>query len=101
MDELLLTLRDYRRAARGRPAPAAKPPGRGLGGPAMHEPRPPLPACRRAARARLSPTPWDYFRSAAGAQGTLRANRRAFARWSLYYRVLVDVSAPRLATTLL
>jgi 4-hydroxymandelate oxidase len=67
MDELLLTVRDY----------------------------------RRAARARLSPAAWDYFRSGADAQVTLRANRRAFARWSLYYRVLVDVSAPRLATTLL
>jgi len=56
---------------------------------------------RRAARAALAPQAYDYFRSGADAQTTLRANLRAFARWSLYYRVLVDVSAPRLATTLL
>ena len=54
---------------------------------------------RRAARARLPRMAWDYFRSGADAQVTLRANRRAYRRWELWPRVLVDVSERDLRTT--
>ena len=50
---------------------------------------------RRAARARLSPMAWRYFRSGADGQQTLRENVRAFSRWQLWPRVLVDVAARR------
>src|SRR5262245_48229601 len=56
---------------------------------------------RRAARACLPRLAWDYYRSGADAQSTLRDNRRAFARWQLWPRVLVDVSERTLATTVL
>lgn len=56
---------------------------------------------RRAARAKLPKLAWDYFRSGADAQRTLRANRRAFARWQIWPRVLVDVATRDLSTTLL
>ena len=56
---------------------------------------------RRAARAKLSPMAWRYFRSGADAEETLRENLRAFGRWQIWPRVLVDVSALDLSTTLL
>jgi isopentenyl diphosphate isomerase/L-lactate dehydrogenase-like FMN-dependent dehydrogenase len=56
---------------------------------------------RRAARARLDRMSWDYYRSGSDAEGTLRENRRAYARWQIWPRVLVDVSERRLATTVL
>lgn len=56
---------------------------------------------RRAARELLPRMAYDYFRSGADAQATLRANRRAFGRYALWYRVLVDVTERRLATTVL
>ena len=56
---------------------------------------------RRAARRRLTTMAWDYFRSGADAQATLRANRRAFSRWEIWPRVLVDVAARDLSTTVL
>lgn len=56
---------------------------------------------RRAARKLLPTMTWDYYRSGADGQTTLRANRRAFARWQIWPRVLVDVSVRELATTVL
>ena len=47
---------------------------------------------RRAAKAKLSPMAWRYFRSGADAEGTLRQNVRAWRRWEFLPRVLVDVS---------
>jgi len=46
----------------------------------------------RAARRALPRAAWDYFRAGADGEVTLAANRRAFARWPLYPRVLVDVA---------
>jgi 4-hydroxymandelate oxidase len=53
------------------------------------------------ARERLSPMAYDYYRSGADEEHTLRRNRDAFARYEIWYRTLVDVSAPHLATTVL
>src|SRR5215471_18747979 len=53
------------------------------------------------ARARLSPAAYEYYRSGADEEHTLRRNRDAFTRWELAYRVLVDVAEPRIATTVL
>ncbi|WP_437733414.1 alpha-hydroxy acid oxidase [Sorangium sp. So ce1335] len=55
----------------------------------------------RAARARLSRMAYDYYRSGADEGWTLRANRRAFRRLEIHYRVLVDVAARDMSTTLL
>src|SRR4051812_43440676 len=54
-----------------------------------------------AARARLSPMAWDYYRSGADEEHTLRRNRDAWAKFAIWYRALVDVAAPKTATTLL
>ena len=43
----------------------------------------------------------DYYRSGADDEHTLRQNRRAFRRWEIWYRVLVDVAQRSLGTTLL
>src|SRR5262249_6074352 len=51
--------------------------------------------------ARLPKAAYDYFRSGADEELTLRRNRDAFARWEVAYRVLVDVSKPRLEATVL
>ncbi|MDB4968225.1 MAG: (S)-2-hydroxy-acid oxidase [Myxococcales bacterium] len=56
---------------------------------------------RRLARARLEPMTWDYYRSGADGETTLRENRRAYGRWQIWPRVLVDVSERPLATTVL
>lgn len=56
---------------------------------------------RRAARRALPKLAWDYFRSGADGEVTLRRNRRAYDRWAIWYRVLVDVSERRLAATVL
>ena len=56
---------------------------------------------RRAARARLSPMAWRYFRSGADAEETLRENVRAWSRWQIWPRVLVDVAERDLSTTVL
>src|SRR5262249_51604843 len=52
-------------------------------------------------RARLPQAAYDYYRSGADEEHTLRRNRDAFAQWEIAYRVFVDVSAPRVATTVL
>lgn len=54
-------------------------------------------ALERLARRRLSPAAYDYFRSGADAERTLRRNERAFRRFALHYRVLVDVAEPDLS----
>ncbi len=53
------------------------------------------------AKAKLSPMAYDYYASGAHDELTLRDNVAAFARASLHYRVLVDVSARDLSTTVL
>ncbi len=58
-------------------------------------------AFERTAQARLSPSARDYFASGAGDEITLRANRSAFERVALHYRVLVDVSERSTRTTVL
>ncbi len=55
----------------------------------------------RAARARVERTAWDYFRSGADAERTLRRNVRAFRAWEIWYRVLVDVANVDTSTTVL
>jgi 4-hydroxymandelate oxidase len=54
-----------------------------------------------AARGVLSKLAYDYYRSGADGEATLRANRDAFGRYELFYRVLVDVSRLHLATQVL
>src|SRR5262249_15149756 len=54
-----------------------------------------------AARAVLPRMAYDYYRSGADDERTLRRNRRAFRRWEIWYRALVDVAERRLSTTLL
>jgi 4-hydroxymandelate oxidase len=44
---------------------------------------------------------YDYYRSGADDERTLRENRRAFRRWEIWYRVLVDVAERSLRTSLL
>ncbi len=46
----------------------------------------------RAAREVLPKMALDYYRSGADSESTLRANRRAFRKWAIAYRVLVGVS---------
>jgi 4-hydroxymandelate oxidase len=53
------------------------------------------------ARAAMEPAAWDYFRSGAEDEVTLRANRAAFERIRLRPRMLVDVSATDTRTTVL
>ena len=55
----------------------------------------------RAARRALDPMAWGYFRSGADGQKTLRDNRRAFGRWEIWPRVLVDVAERDLSTSVL
>ena len=52
------------------------------------------------ARARMSPSAFDYYAGAAGDEWTLQENRRAFERVIFRPRVLVDVTDVQTATTL-
>jgi 4-hydroxymandelate oxidase len=54
-----------------------------------------------AARARLPQMVYDYYRSGADEEHTLRRNSDAFAAYEIWYRTLVDVGCPELETTLL
>lgn len=54
-----------------------------------------------AARKALSAMAWDYYRSGADAERTLRENIRAYRRWEIHYRVLIDVSVRSFGTTIL
>jgi 4-hydroxymandelate oxidase len=53
------------------------------------------------AREKLSPDALDYYAGGAHDEVTLRANRGAYDRLSLAYRVMVDVSRREMATTVL
>lgn len=55
----------------------------------------------QAARTVLPRMAYDYYRSGADAERTLRQNRRAFRRYSIWYRVLVDVSHREIGTSIL
>lgn len=44
---------------------------------------------------------YDYYRSGADEERTLRANRKAFRRWEIWPRILVDVSELDLRATVL
>ena len=44
---------------------------------------------------------YDYYRSGADEEHTLRRNRNAYARYELWYRALVDVAAPNIRTSVL
>jgi 4-hydroxymandelate oxidase len=54
-----------------------------------------------AACATLSPMAWDYYRSGADEEHTLRRNREAWSHWEIWYRVLVDVAQRDLRTKVL
>ncbi len=54
-----------------------------------------------AARERLTAMAYDYYRSGADEEHTLHRNRDAWTTYELWYRTLVDVSAPRLTTSVL
>jgi 4-hydroxymandelate oxidase len=53
------------------------------------------------ARARLPQPAWDYYAAGADDELCVRRNCSAFAQIALHYRVLVDVAARDLATTVL
>jgi len=53
------------------------------------------------ARERMALQSFDYYASGANDEVTLRANRAAFERLAIAYRVMVDVSRRDLATTVL
>src|SRR5579863_6834592 len=53
------------------------------------------------AGASVPPEIWDYIQGGAGEERTLRANRTAFERRSLYPRVLQDVASIDPTTTIL
>lgn len=55
----------------------------------------------RAARRTLTKQAYDYYRSGADGERTLRENERAFRRWILHPRVLVDVAERDLSIELL
>jgi 4-hydroxymandelate oxidase len=55
----------------------------------------------KAARQRLSRAAYDYFRSGADDERTLKRNVRAYREWVIWYRVLRDVSERSLTTTVL
>ncbi len=55
----------------------------------------------KAARQKLPRAAYDYYRSGADDERTLRRNERAFRKWVIWYRVLRDVSSRSLATTVL
>jgi isopentenyl diphosphate isomerase/L-lactate dehydrogenase-like FMN-dependent dehydrogenase len=54
-----------------------------------------------AARAKLDPGAYGYFAGGAGDEHTLRENTKAFTRWQLRPRVLVDVGEVSTAATVL
>jgi 4-hydroxymandelate oxidase len=60
-----------------------------------------LAALERLASDKLAPMAWDYYASGADDELTLGRNAAAWRELPLHYRVLVDVSARELATTVL
>lgn len=55
----------------------------------------------KEARGLLSKMAYDYYRSGADAERALKRNQKAFERFVIWYRVLVDVSQRDLSTTVL
>ncbi len=55
----------------------------------------------KAAKRVLPMASYNYIRSGADTERALRANRRAFSRYEIWYRVLVDVAACTPETTIL
>ena len=53
------------------------------------------------ARERISKQAYDYFRSGADSELTLRRNVESFAHFEIVHRAFVDVAAPKLATKIL
>ncbi|MFO0668884.1 MAG: alpha-hydroxy acid oxidase [Polyangiaceae bacterium] len=53
------------------------------------------------ARATLTPMAYDYFRSGADEEHTLRRNRDAFTAFAIWHRTLVDVTEPRVGVEVL
>jgi len=51
-----------------------------------------------AARRRLAPEIWNYIAGGASGEETLRANRRAFRRWTFDGRMLAGINRPDLRT---
>ncbi len=56
---------------------------------------------QQVAEERLAPMAWDYYAGGAGDEVTLRANRAAFERRALHYRVLAGVATRDARTTVL
>lgn len=67
--------------------------------------KPPFPVSleelEAKARSILSQEAYDYVAGGAGAEATVRSNRRAFEKWALVPRMLRDVSDRSLETTVL
>ena len=53
------------------------------------------------AKTRLGAMAYDYYRSGADDEHTLRRNREAYARFEIWYRTLVDVAEPNIGTSVL
>jgi 4-hydroxymandelate oxidase len=51
------------------------------------------------AKEKLPAIAYDYYRSGAWDETTLKANREAYEKWKIHYHVLVDVSERDLSTT--
>ena len=83
--------------------PLANPSPRATTQPGVEAPLQPIIVADYEALAvtRVERTAWDYYRSGADDEVTLRANRAAFERWRLRPRMLVDVSVVDTATTVL
>jgi 4-hydroxymandelate oxidase len=60
-----------------------------------------LAELERSAEQRVPKTTWDYYASGADDEVTLARNSAAYRELALHYRVLVDVSARELGTTVL
>ncbi|HEX4188783.1 MAG TPA: lactate 2-monooxygenase [Solirubrobacteraceae bacterium] len=58
-------------------------------------------ALEELARERLNPPAFGYVAGGAGSERTMRANREAFERWKIVPRMLRDVAARDLRTTVL
>jgi 4-hydroxymandelate oxidase len=74
---------------------------RSVGRESLAERFPTLTEIRRAAEAALSPDVWDFLAGGAGAETTLRANRRSFEQWEFRTRVMSGLGVPSTATSVL
>lgn len=55
----------------------------------------------QAAKKKLDRVAYDYFVSGADSEVTLKRNRKAFRKYELWYKVLIDVSTVDISTTIL